>query len=208
MQLRPVFEIGDAPRDDLIDVRPACQQGLAQSRLPRDQRLTLKQLAERLEVVVLGFTRKGPGESFPPGERSVDLRAGVVILQEDRHLMHSRQPPHGLARVRGHQEREVRRTLGRRQPQHHLDVAIPGHLDRADEPKRRDRLVKLGVEDRVERREDALAGGHAVSTSCASSLAPGVPPSFSRNSAGTSMPYSLAALRPRIFRFVVSVTGG
>ena len=60
-----------------------------------------------------------PAKPLAARERGVDLVAGVVVLEHDRHLAHLRQPAHGVARVGRHQEREVRRALRRRQAQAH-----------------------------------------------------------------------------------------
>lgn len=90
----------------------------------------------------------------------------------------------------------------------HLDIAVGGAVNRTDESQRGDRLVKLRVDHPAKRRQDVFPAAHPDSTSCASSLAAGVPSSAgSWSSRGTSMPYGFAALSPRILRFVASVTG-
>src|SRR5262249_50333083 len=154
------------------------------------QSLTREQQPQSLETVVLSLAGERACEPFAPCQRRVDLLARVVILELHTYGAHAGQPAHGAARVGCHQEREVRRALRRWKPQGHEDIPSRIHLTRADEPKRCDRLVELWVMDGAERVEDALAERrHAVSTSCASSFAPGVPASGGNCSpAGTSIP--------------------
>ena len=118
-------------------------------------------------------------------DRGVDLRARVVVLEDDVHRP-VRDGADGGGRVRRHQEREVRRALRRGEPQAHRHV-VAVHDAGADEAERGDRLVELRVVDRAQRLEDPGAQVHAgPSTSCASSWAAGSPAAW--NSAGTSTP--------------------
>src|SRR5256885_11120747 len=137
------------------------------------------------------------------------LVLGVAVRQLDFDPSDGRKQSHDVARVGCDQVREVWSALRRRQPQQDLHVAAGRYLTRDHEPKRGDRLIELGIVDLAQRLEDAFSGIHAESTSCASSLAAGVPASSGiRNSSGTSIPYSLAALRPRIFLFPSVVSRG
>ena len=94
------------------------EQLLAQPRLARDQRLAREQLAQRLQVVVVGLAGERAREALAARERRVDLLAGVVILQLDRDAVHARHRPHRAAGVGGHQEGEVGSALRRGQAQH------------------------------------------------------------------------------------------
>ena len=118
-----VGKVGHAPGGDLLRRRAARQQRLAHTGLPRDEGLALKQLAQGVELA-LGLPRKGLPESLAPPDRSVDLIARVVVLEDDRDVADLRQPAHGVACVGGHEVREVRRALRRRQPQPDVDVPL------------------------------------------------------------------------------------
>ena len=144
----------------------------------RDWRATsaLRWNSSRRRVqLALGLAGEGARERLAAPDRAVDLVARVVVLEDDGDLADLRQPAHGVACVGGHEEREVRRALRRRQPEPDVDVPVGRHVARGDEPQRRDRLVELGVVDRPERVEDVRAVCHApLSTSWASSRAAGV----------------------------------
>ena len=83
-------------------------------------------------------------------------------------------------------------------PQAHRHVTA-GHDAGADEAERGDRLVELRVVDRPERREDSGAQAHPGTPTALSADAGSSAGTGARSSSGTSTPYSLAALRPRIF---------
>ncbi len=54
---------------------------LAHPPLARDQRLAREQLAQRLQVIVVGLPGERPGEALAARQRGVDLIARVVVLQ-------------------------------------------------------------------------------------------------------------------------------
>ena len=134
-----------------------------------------------------------------------------------------RQRDEGVLGVGGHQVGEVRRAERRRQSQVHLDDrAVRRPSTRADEAEVGDRLVELGVHARrpargVRRLAERRRRGVRVTVVVRPT--PGRRPLGSRgpvagssasascSSAGTSMSYILAALRPRIFFFCSVVSG-
>jgi hypothetical protein len=172
-----VGEVCDAARGDLLGRRAIRQQRLAQPRLAGDKRFALKELAQGVQLIVVGLARKRPRETFAARDCGVDLLAGVVVLQPDFDPADVRQPAHDVARVGCHQVRKVGSALRRRQPEQDLHVATGGHLTGGHEPKRGDWLIELGIVDIAQRLEDARPGVHGESTSCASSFAAGVPAS-------------------------------
>ena len=122
-RVRLVGEVGHAQRDDLLGRGARRQQRLAQPRLARDERLAAEQLAQGVQPA-LGLAGEGLRERRAAADGGVDLVPGVVVLEDDRDLADPGQPAHGVARVGGHEVREVRRALRRRQPQPHVDVAV------------------------------------------------------------------------------------
>ena len=173
-------------------------EGRQQPPLARHQRLALKQRPQRVQLAP-GLARERVAERAAATDGGVDLVPRVVILELDQHLP---QPRDALQRgpgVGGHQEGEVRRALRRREPQPHRHVTVVGHDQGADEAERGDRLVELRVVDRPERFKDSGTEVHPTPTAL-SSEAGSSAGTFPRSSAGTSTPYSLAALRPRILR--------
>src|SRR5207247_3690001 len=125
-----------------------------------------------------------------------------VLVEHDLSVADPRYRGHRVVGVRDHEEGEVGRTEVRRQAQPHLRVAGRRDGARGDEAEPGDRLVQLRVAHRPQRGEyravvAAHADGDSAVTATESSRAAGVPcAGASRHSAGTSMSYSFAALRP------------
>src|SRR5437588_565777 len=188
------------------DQRPAHQVGTRQHGLAQKVGPQLVQLADRLAL-------EGAREPGPGGHPAVDRVGGEVVLQRDVGRPYTVQCGHRVVGVGDHEEGEVGRAEVGRQPQPYPGVPVGGDGARRDEAERGDRLVQLRVAHRRQRAEYPRAvdegGAHTCSTNRASSCAAGVPsPASSRYPAGTSMPYSLAALRPRIFFLVAVLTRG
>src|SRR2546429_5224825 len=152
-------------------------------------------------------------EPDPGADPAVDRVSGEVVLQRDVGRPYTDHCGHRVVGVGNHEESEVGRAEVRRQAKPYPGVPVGGDGARRDEAERGYRLVQLRVAHRLQRAQDPRAvdegGAHADSTNRASSCAAGVPsPASSRYCAGTSMPYSLAALRPRIFFLVAAFTRG
>ena len=184
--IRPCGEVGEAECHRIGRVHSRLQQHVADATLAGEQRLAPEERAQLVQRAGL-LARERVGERAAAHQRGVDLRAGVVVVQDDRDVADLGQAGDGVTRVDRHEEGEVRRALGRGQAQVHVDVAGVRGDARADEAERRDRLVELRVDDARERLQRLrLQGRHAApSTSCASSRAPA--PGRSMPS-GTGMP--------------------
>ena len=120
----PAGQVGDAQRRDGAASSPPASSAShtppwrASSALRRNSSRSASSSPRRL-------ARERVGEAAAARHRGVDLGGGVVVVQHDRT---SPTPGTGATRVAGvgdHEEREVRRALGRGQAQAHLDVARP-----------------------------------------------------------------------------------
>ena len=117
-------QVGDAQGHDVGRVASPPQQHVADAALAGEQRLA----PEQRRAARPGRRCSSPGNASanvpPPDQRGVDLRAGVVVVEHDARPRRPRAGGATASRASDrHEEREVRRALGGRQAQVHVDVA-------------------------------------------------------------------------------------
>jgi hypothetical protein len=81
--IRTVGQVAHAPSDHRLAGQAGGQELLADPRLPGGERLAREQLAQALEVVVVGLAGEGSGEAAPAGQGGIDLLPCVVVLEND-----------------------------------------------------------------------------------------------------------------------------